>query len=651
MTEWKRSLGLTKKHFIIFALVAVAAFSGVYAFTSSAWCYGGTLMGRPCYTGYFSGTYDQWGDNVLPEIKNGQALPSTDVYNATTFYNFLRAAYFSGNAQRQTGAAFIYHTLEGDQGPAVGNAGRSISEAQWQLLFAKLDALDKAGKITWHGNVSADTNSYWQGPNTNDDAYYGEFKNESGILIRNFDDSVLYRLLRRCANPIGSSPGLPDLQYTLDPHVTNVTPSQVEPGSKMNVQSNVTNAGPAVSRPTQWEITQITVQPGRKAPHEDDGTTFSGTAPCQSGGGGPNGNYFQNADASCKNIKRDSGVFPANTTYLPDEGNLETPDVPVGTRICYALSVQPRANDDDRWAHSKPICTIVGKRPKVQIWGDDVAVRGRIETSRVTKNIDGSQKVFGSWVEYGAFSTGVNSLFASGSGLADQTNIDQSAWSRLTFANENGSGAPAYGEYAPATPADSFRSLPAVASFFAGLQNKQPVNSNNVSALSFLNSEPTIVRTAGNLTLVGAEMAANHSTVILATGTVTIDDSIRYTDAAIDDVRKIPQVVIIAKDIIIKGSVERVDAWLVASDSINTCYDFTGNLTSGKCATKLEVNGPVITNKLLLNRTAGSETGPQSGDPAERFNLRPDAHIWARLRSEGSSKAQTVYSVELPPRF
>jgi hypothetical protein len=31
--------------------------------------------------------------------------------------------------------------------------------------------------------------------------------------------------------------------------------------------------------------------------------------------------------------------------------------------------------------------------------------------------------------------------------------------------------------------------------------------------------------------------------------------------------------------------------------------------------------------------------------------LRPDAFLWARLQASGNSKAQTVYTVELPPRF
>jgi hypothetical protein len=110
-------------------------------------------------------------------------------------------------------------------------------------------------------------------------------------------------------------------------------------------------------------------------------------------------------------------------------------------------------------------------------------------------------------------------------------------------------------------------------------------------------------------------------------------------------------VVIIAKDINIKDSVSQVDSWLVASDTTNTCYNFAGNLTSNKCNVALAVNGPVVTGRLLLNRTAGGDSGAHSGDPAERFNLRPDAFLWAQLEATGNDTAQTVYTTELPPRF
>src|SRR5690606_8287154 len=116
-----------------------------------------------------------------------------------------------------------------------------------------------------------------------------------------------------------------------------------------------------------------------------------------------------------------------------------------------------------------------------------------------------------------------------------------------------------------------------------------------------------------------------RSVTIVASGTVTISGNITYTEDTLGSINDIPQVVIVANNINIQDNVSRVDAWLVAENTINTCANVTGNLTSEKCNTALEVNGPVVTDHLLLNRTAGSGSGDESDDPAERFNLRPDA--------------------------
>jgi hypothetical protein len=641
---------LGKRHFFALVIIAVLTFSGVYALTSSAACYPGAVTNRTCYRGYFSNTYDQWGDNVLPEVKNGQALPTVDIYNADTFYNAIRAAYFSGNAQRHTGAAFIYNTMMGNDAPG---AGRNISDAQWNTLYTYLKALDQAGKIDWYGNVSADVNSYWQGPDTDDDAYYGEFKNEAGIQIRDYNNNVVYRLLRRCANPIGDSTGIPAPQnYTLTPQVNAITPTEIESGAKMTVTSSVNNVGDVASSPTQWEITQITVKPGKKAPHEDEGPTASGQAPCQGNGGAPVGNYFTSADATCRNAGKGSGAFSLGSpaqNLKPSVSGWDIGDVPVGTRICFALSIQPRSNTDAQWGHSKPICTVVGKKPKVQIWGGDVNVRGNIDTSTSTKDVGGTQQTFGSWVEYGAFSVGTNSRFASGSGLNGQTDNSQTAWSKLTFANKDDTGADSFGQY---TTGPGFPAVPNIASFFNSLSNKQSAGAGgDISGLGYTNGGPVVVNTATDLTIGTSNIPPKRSIIIIASGTVTIDGNITYANGPFTSTQDIPQVVIIAKNILIRDSVGHVDAWLVASDIVNTCYNLVGNPTSNKCGAPLEVNGPVATGRLLLNRTAGSDTGPASGDPAERFNLRADAFLWANLQARGGSKAQTVYTTELPPRF
>lgn len=656
-------------HWVLFALVGMSTFTLVYHQQTQAACYTNpsTVLGRTCYRGYFSNVEDLGGTNVLPPISNNQALPSSSINSADSLFNLLYSAYKSGDPQRRTGAAFIYNTMMDNRAPGVG---RNVSNAQWNDLHTRLKALDQAGKIHWHGPggindpyyVSATVNSYWQGtydgfsPDgyNNDDAYYENAKNESGILITDYNNKPIYRILRRCANPIGEpSGGIPPPQnYTLTPHVDTISPTQVEAGSTMSVTTSVDNVGNTKSPSTQWEITQINVNPGKQAPHENNAGA-SPLAPCQSGGGAASGDYFKDGNSTCKNVAKGTGSFDLGSpspNIRPSITGLNIGDLPVGTRVCFALSVQPHSNSDGRWMHSDPVCTVVGKKPKIQVWGGDVDVRGKIETSTTVKDVNGSPQVFGSWVEYGAFSVGTNSRFASASGLNGQTDNSQAAWSKLTFANVSETGAPAYGNFATSA---GFPAIPSVAAYFAGLPNKQPIAGGSVDlgSLTFPTGTAPVVRTAGDLTITGGNIGVGQSVVIYSTGTVTITGNIAYTNGTLTKLTDLPQVVIIANNINIQDNVGQVDAWLVTGGTLNTCYNFTGNLTSNKCNLPLAVNGPVITGKLILNRTAGGDAGAQSGDPAERFNLRPDAFLWAQLQASGNDKAQTVYSTELPPRF
>lgn len=657
VSQFMRSLQLFQ--WAILAVVAIATFTVVYYQVTEAACYPGRVLGRTCYRGYFSNVDDRGGTFVLPVIRDDQAIPAATVNSADELYNLLRAAYNSGNRQRHTGAAFIYNTMMNKNAPGTG---RTVSDTEWSDFLKALRGLDQARKIRWSGNVSASINSFYQGTNggfspdgtNDDDAYYDNYKNESGIEIRDYNNKVIYKILRHCANPIGAPGGaLPSPQnYTLTPHVDSVSPTAIEAGSKMTITSSVDNVGQINSQTTKWEITQINVNPGKQAPHENNAGA-NPLAPCQSGGGSAAGDYFKDGNSTCKNVKKGSGVFnlgAPSPNLKPQANAIDIGDLPVGTRVCFTLSVQPHSNTDARWMHSPPVCTVVGKKPKVQIWGGDIAVRGKIETSTTVKNVGGSTRVFGSWVEYGAFSIGTNNRFASASGLNGQANNAQTAWSKQTFANVDESGAAAFGNY---TSAANFRPAPGVASYFGSLPNKQSAGgaSINLANLTFTTGGTPIVRTAGNVTITRSDIPAGRSVVILATGTVTIADQITYTSATLNSIQDIPQVVIIANNINIRDNVKQVDAWLVASSTINTCYNFAGSLNSNKCNNTLAVNGPVITNKLVLNRTAGGDSGAQSGDPAERFNLRPDAYLWAQLQASGNNKAQTVYSTELPPRF
>lgn len=644
MKSFVKQLGFNKIAGGFFAFVLSVGL--VVASPQSAYADFCSVNGRDCYVGYFTGQYDNApGLNVLtaPALLN--------VHDAGSLVGTIGGHLGCGGGQvnggqNGVGAAFIVLTMLGyapgtPKNVACQQFNRWAGEIQSLAPYTNYNVFDYN-----FGGLNTRSVTY--------DAQYFQSSQQSALSIVFTDPNTgepFYAIKKDCANPVGRLRPIPERPYALTPHVNNI-PDIIETGSPVTVSGYVNNNGAVISRPTQWEITQITVKPGKKAPHEDENATNSGTAPCQSNGGAASGDYFKSGDADCKNVDKGLDTFnPGSPSQnVKPSVDIESLDLPAGTRVCFALSVQPRTHNDDAWAHSKPECTVIGKKPKVQIWGDDVAVRGKIETSRTIKNESGASKIYGSWVEYGGFAVGAITNFATGSGLTNQSDSDQAAWSKLTFANRDN----IFGRYT-----DNFRPAPTTAAFFSAVQNKQAIGAASVdlSSLTFKTGDPIQVHTAGDLIITGGSITAGKSVVIVASGTVTINGNISYATDMLHSLQDIPQVVIVAKDIRIKGTigndpgVGRIDAWLVASGTIDTCYNLTGNLTSIKCSNLLEVNGPVITNRLILNRTAGSESAGQSGDPAERFNLRPDSYLWARLNSIGNSKAQTVYSTELPPRF
>ena len=434
--------------------------------------------------------------------------------------------------------------------------------------------------------------------------------------------------------PGGACVSIP-YNFNLVPSVSIDSPA-VEPGASIDVNPSVRNNGPTKSVDnTRWVLSRFVVGPTGTKPLADT----NGSEPCA---------YYKNG---CQSESSGAQSFPEapNITPVGTLADYAVPDIALGSWLCFALSVQPYSSSSGEWSHSAPSCVKVGKKPKIQVWGGDVAVRGSIKTATTKKD----SGVFGSWVEYGALSVGTNTLFGSGAGLVDQTSGQQRDWSKLTFANSNTPGS-AFGLYTT-----SFRPQPLIAQYFSnGKVEASYDKARSMDENAFATGDSVVVRTTDNLDLSGGTLPKGRSLIIVASGTVTIKGNLDYANGAMTSVRDIPQLVIIADKIDIEGAVTNVDAWLVTSNPtagvIDTCGDVDGNLSgaaNNPCGKQLTVNGPVLAGKLHLRRTAGSGTGPQSGDPAERFNTRPDAYLWAQLVAAGSGRAETVDVVELPPRF
>lgn len=457
----------------------------------------------------------------------------------------------------------------------------------------------------------------------------------------NSSGAVVYALDVSCVNPEGQMPGLPrPLSFSLNPSITG-SPSISEGGGTASLTATVNNTGATASSSAQWQVNTFRVNPGLPIPGGDENNRT------------PQAHYGNGASA----IASGTRIFQRGVSPPLPVSPQAIGDYPVGTRICYALSVQPATQSNGNWRHSTPFCVTIAKKPKVQVLGGDLWVGkggvSNVQTSTSTKTVSGVNRIFGSWGEYGLVVSGSIAGMASGAGYSGGSTATNAFCdvSLLSFTNTGSSSA-----CNPGTPKGGYR-----------LQQQSPDIGSRFIARTALGANPTLnVTTAqsdvysatGTVSLTSSGPIGKGKWVVLnaPAATVIIRDNITYTTETLTNTADIPQVVIIANEIRIEGDVTQVDAWLVASGTagnIITCSDvatFT-QLHAGNCNNKLTVNGPVMAKHLYLYRTAGSGTGINSGAPAEVFNLRPDAYLWATAYSASAGRLQTIMTTELPPRF
>lgn len=432
------------------------------------------------------------------------------------------------------------------------------------------------------------------------------------------------------------------INYTLTPTI-NGSPSTREGGSPVNLTPNVANAGPTQSSNVAWEINTFNLNATEAIPPGG----ISALTPTQFYGHSP------------RLVSSGTRTFAVGNTPVTISAQTLS-DVSIGSRVCYTLSVRPYSSSAGTTArHSTPFCVTISKKPKVQILGSDLIVgkntTSAISTATTRKTVDGTARTYGSWGEYGAIASGIITGFGSGGGYSGgNTNSAYCNASYLTFTNAGTSRCTAAssrkGGYALS------KQLPDIAGRFV---YKVPITGSSFNLADATSGIYGVdSRTSPVINVSGGTIAKGKSVIISAgTATINITSNIEYTGETLNRIADIPQVVIIANNINIDESVTRVDAWLIATGSagnINTCSRIRNpatELNATRCKETLTVNGPVVARHLYLYRTAGSESGAGSGIPAEVFNLRPDAYLWATHTMTGTGRLQTVSTKELPPRF
>ena len=654
----------------------------------------GPYWGRALGVGYFSGTYHQNWCSVhrsgctpgrtwsytLPIINSWNAIPfnmvgtcgGADVSCVNALVSLLQDANASNDGRRHASSAFIVNLLLGRNAPGANT--RDVSAADWADVLARLQSAQRRGMIGWDDSTSSSTNEsysqYINGSSEGGDVAWAGANHFTHAIVIYSDSShtsTLFTMYRTCSNVRGTSGGIPPADYTLSPIISANT-SLAESGSQVQVTDTMRNTGTAASSGTQWQLSQFVVPTGGSYP----GAGNSLSAPAQ---------YYGN-----NLVRLDGGTggsYGAGDTPLgqPTE---TLPDYPAGYKICYALSVQPRSNSDAQWAHSAPVCVTISVKPLVQIRGSDLSVgnaflgttaaipTANVDTSVTTKTISGTTYSFGSWVEYGIFATGFitnTGSAAAYAGTGAQTGLQNATLcseTQLSFNNAVTSGGvcSSGGSFKTVGNFTSSRSIPDVASNYPVTSSTPQFGGSNLSAVTtqgLYTSSSDLTLTGGTIGAPSGQAGAGRWIVINApNATVTITGNITYTSGTLTSVNDIPQLIIIAKDINITDTVTQIDAWLIAKPSptltdgvINTCSIVAPSapLSTTICSNGLTVNGPVMANHLLLRRTTSPGTGLGSGQPAEIFNLRPDAYMWAAVHTPSNGRIETVYSSELPPRL
>ena len=603
---------------------------------------------------YFTGAGYTAAQSDCPVIEGGYWGGA----DANSFIAAIYAAYAYTNPSgcagaRNEGAAYIVHTMLG-QGVGQPKTVSASEWAEWEKRVRQSTIVDSSVNVLNQINTSAEYIS------TVKIGQFIDVRNATFATIKFYDSrgNVVYEFKRQCANPIGDTRGLPIADYSLIPTISANQTAAVS-GSTVALTPTVKNIKSGASSGTQWQVSQF--RPLVAYPPAGN----SNLAPSP---------YYKNV---ITNVASGTGAsYPGNATTPQSVVNATLPDLPPGSLVCYAFSVQARASDSNEWAHSDPVCIKIAVKPLVQVWGGDLSAgksflgtsvavpTANIDTSTSTKTIAGTNYTFGAWVEYGIFATGTINNIASAAAYAGtgatQGLINSSLCKSTYLSFNNASGAQNVctgGAYKTVGTYATTRSIPDVASNY-------PVTSGTPQfGASDINNGSTqgLYTSSRDITLTGGTIGAGRWIVINApNANVTIAGNITYTSAVLSSVNDIPQMVIIAKNINIVDAVTQIDAWLIAKPSpaladgvINTCSSvpLVAQLNSTICPKPLVVNGPVMANKLYLRRTTAPGTGVASGNPAETFNLRADAYLWAYAHTTSNGRVQTVYTTELPPRL
>lgn len=319
-------------------------------------------------------------------------------------------------------------------------------------------------------------------------------------------------------------------------------------------------------------------------------------------------------------------------------------DVRAGNKYCAEAIVKYYGG-----LKSRSHCESVGKKPSLQVWGAGMFTNGAIAANNAEKRVidgkysyvpkggEGNTTVFGTWVEQHIAANG-NINIASGAatgrrngelgGSKEGTELNICIRSPLTMPNAG------CGTVSSPNPGGSSGSM------------EKPNDKEKLIKELNDNSCNKVASSIG-----GIKVSRGQSLFYCYSGNLNIRGNIEYEDGY-NAISEIPKVVIYSKrDIFIACNVTRIDAVLIADGVVNTCNN--SDVNSRDRSNQLKINGAIIANKMLANRTYGASTGVNSGTPAEIINYNSLLYLQSASEADvtKTGKLKVVYQTELAPRL
>lgn len=420
-------------------------------------------------------------------------------------------------------------------------------------------------------------------------------------------------------------------------------------------------------------------------------------------------------ETSCGYAKISSNDNNISTSGSTFTANFNIQDKLAGSRLCAAAAVYPSNSGADNnwndkegshtWRISNSTCYTIAKKPNLEVWGGNIYSKGKIETSVTSKNHlanyspsfsvatkNSKTYIFGSWGELGLISSGNVKGLASGASTGFAANSggtlmpnpfggvnnnsplasspggsEQDSFcvrSPLSFANSpcsNITGVGSIGNSVSINSATSDKTSIGSKFFYGG----DPT----VSGMAVLNDEEKIKERniyyyySGNEDLsvngqtVDGTSAVRKGTiqVVHSRENVNIVGNLVYENGY-QNFAEMPKLVIYAgNDVNISCGVNRIDAILIAENSVKTCSD-SNDVNARANANQLTINGGVVSKALEPRRTYGAATGANSMIPAEIINFDTSLYLWGGDWNEEavdnqSTNMDITYNKEIAPRL